>query len=209
MSPLVLHDFELDDQCYAVRLLLRLLGVAWTRAAVDMLPGAEQTRMPLLALNPLGTLPILVDGDLVLREAGPILVYLARRHDPSSRWLPEAAAPLAQVTMWLDFAARALGPVSLARQQTLFGQAEPGPATRDAGRAFRVMEDHMTRRGLQGAAWFVGDAPSVADISLFPAIALSRDLGIEHEAYPALRRWMRRVRGLPGFAGMPGIPVDH
>ena len=26
---------------------------------------------------------------------------------------------------------------------------------------------------------------------------------------PALRRWMRRIRGIPGFLTMPGIPAYH
>ena len=210
MSVPTLYDFELDDQCYKVRLMLGLLGMDCVRVAVDMLPGREQTRPPLAELNPLGTLPILVDGALVLREAEPILVYLARCCDPRAGWLPRTAAALASVTMWLHFAISALGPVSRARQQAIFGQADPEEAIAGAERAFRVMEDHMTRRGLEeDAAWFVGDGPTLAEIALFPAIALSRDVGIDHEAYPALRRWMRRVRTLPGFVGMPGIPQDH
>lgn len=64
----------------------------------------------------------------------------------------------------------------------------------------------MTARGFDNAEWFVGDRPSLAEIALFPAIALSRDFGVDHEAYPALRRWMRRVRSIPGFLTMPGIP---
>ncbi len=210
MTAPTLYDFELDEDCYKARLLLGLLGVAYDRVAVDMLPGREQTRPPFVELNPLGTLPILVDGALVLREAEPILVYLARAYDPSARWLPAAAAPLAQVTMWLHFSIRALAPVAHARQQAIFGQAPlQEAAAEEAERAFRVMEDHMTRRGLQEADWFVGDGPTLAEISLFPAIALSRDIGIDHEACPALRRWMRRVRALPGFVTMPGIPDFH
>jgi glutathione S-transferase len=79
-------------------------------------------------------------------------------------------------------------------------------AARDA---FRLMDDHMTARAFADAAWFAGDTPTLADIALFPAIALSRDYGVDHEAYPALRRWMRRVRRLSGFITMPGIPDYH
>ena len=43
----------------------------------------------------------------------------------------------------------------------------------------------------------------------FPAFALSRDFGIDHDAFPALRRWARRLRRLPGFVTMPGIPDYH
>jgi glutathione S-transferase len=70
------------------------------------------------------------------------------------------------------------------------------------------MDDAMTGREHDGASWFVGAEATLADIALFPSIALSRDFGVEHDEYPALRRWMRRVRGLDGFIAMPGIP-DH
>ncbi len=64
----------------------------------------------------------------------------------------------------------------------------------------------MTRREFAGHSWFAADGPTIADIALFPAIALSRDFGIDHDEFPALRRWMRRVRAVPGFITMPGIP---
>jgi glutathione S-transferase len=205
---ITLYDFELDDQCYKIRLLLSLLRLNARKIAVDMLPGAEQTRPPLLLLNPLGTLPILTDDDVVLRDAEAILTYLARRYDTGHTWLPDAAAPFGQVMMWLSFAMGPLRAASAARLQSLFDQPGDGQtlAARDA---LRVMDDHMTAREFTDAVWFVGDGPTLADIALFPGIALSRDSGIEHEAYPALRRWMRRVRALPGFITMPGIPDYH
>ncbi|WP_375465503.1 glutathione S-transferase family protein [uncultured Methylobacterium sp.] len=202
-----LYDYALDENGYKVRLALGALGVACETVAVDMFPGAEQTRPPLIDLNPLGTLPILVDGGTVLREAEAILVYLARRHDPAGTWLPADAAGLAETMVWLTFAARDLQAATRARRVAMFGA--PGDADaldREARAAFRAMEDHLTLRALAGRDWFVGGAATVADLALFPAIALSRDFGIDHEAYPALRRWMRRVRGLPGFCTMPGIP---
>ncbi len=67
----------------------------------------------------------------------------------------------------------------------------------------------MTRQQFADAFWFAGHAATIADIALFPAIALSRDIAVDHDEYPALRRWMGRVRTLPGFITMPGIPAYH
>ena len=207
MTSLVLYDYELDENCYKVRLLLAALGLGCRKVAVDMVPGAEQTRPPLLLLNPLGTLPILKDGPTALREAEAILVYLAQRYDAARSWLPADPVASGQVVMWLIFAARDLHAAVVARRHALFDLPADGPATEAAARrAFRVMEDHLTARRLDGADWVVGAGPTLADISLFPSFALSRDFGIEHEAYPALRRWARRVRTVPGFSTMPGIP---
>ena len=36
--------------------------------------------------------------------------------------------------------------------------------------------------------------------------ALSRDIGVDHDDFPALRAWVRRMRALPGFVTTPGVP---
>ena len=211
MTGLVLYDFALDENCYKVRLLLGMLGLDVKTVPVDMVPGAEQTRPPLRDKNPLATLPILEhrDGEatIVLREAEAILAYLARRYDPEDLWLPQGAAAFAETMAWLVFATRDLDVAVRARRAALWGEPGDEVALRAATTTgLRAMEDHMTRRGFDGLVWFVAEGPTIADIALFPAFALSRDIGIDHESFPALRRWMRRVRSLPGFSAMPGIP---
>lgn len=215
MSAITLYDFGLDENCYKVRLMLAALGLPHRLVPVDVIPGGEQRRPPLVWLNPLGTLPILEDRDgartMVLRDAEAILAYLANRYDPRRIWLPADPFGFGLVLSWLTFSARDLEAAVDARRAALFGGPESPAATARARarRAFRVMEDHMTHRGIEGGDWFVGDGPTLAEIALFPSFALARDFGVEHEAYPALRRWSRRVRALPGFMTMPGIPDYH
>ncbi len=207
---LVLHDYELDADCYTVRLLLSILGREATRIAVDVHPGHEQRSAAYLALNPRGSLPILVDGDLVLAEAEAILVYLARSTPGGGAFLPDDPAALGAVMSWLFFAKGTLGAATLARLHAMLEvPADAVALERQARGAFRVMEDHLTARHLAGATWFVGETPTLADFALFAPIALSRDFGVDHDEFPALRRWMRRVRAIPGFITMPGIPDYH
>jgi len=101
-------------------------------------------------------------------------------------------------------------PRAAARQHSLFGTPGDETSLRAASaRAVRIMDDHMTARGFTQLEWFAAGHPTIADIALFPAFALSRDFGIDHDEYPALRRWARRFRALPGFKTMPGIPDYH
>jgi glutathione S-transferase len=210
MSGIMLYDFELDDNCYKVRLLLAALGVEYAKVPVNVFPAAEQRSAKFLALNPSGELPILTDGGLVLSEAEAILAYLARRYDPAHGWLPDDPSDFGAVMTWLAFASRRLQAASLARLHSMMEVAADAVAVRKGARAaFRVMDDHMTHREFDGAHWFAAGRATIADIALFPAIALSRDAGIEHDEYPALRRWMRRMRAIPGFKTMPGIPDYH
>jgi glutathione S-transferase len=209
-AKLVLYNYELDESCYKVRLALSLLGLEWQAVAVDVFPGKEHLSPPYLALNPSGRLPILQDGDLVLHGTEAILAYLARAYDPSEKWLPMQGTEFAKVTQWLIFSAYDLAVTIAARRHSLFDTPGDEKALRDASsRAIRIMDDHMTACGFGPADWFATGHPTIADIALFPAFALSRDFGIDHDEYPALRRWARRFRALPGFKTMPGIPDYH
>ena len=210
MTDLTLHNYELDDQCYKVRLLLGALGCGYAKRDVDVHPGHEERSAAYLRLNPLGALPIITDGPFVLYGAEAILAYLARKYDPAGIWLPGESALFGQVMQWLTFAATDLQAASRARAHALLeAPADEAQVYRLARQAFRVMDDHMIKREFDGARWFVGEGPTIADIALFPAFALSRDFGIDHDEYAALRRWMVAVRTLPGFFPMPGIPSYH
>ncbi len=90
---------------------------------------------------------------------------------------------------------------------TLFSAAGDRDALVAASRsALRVVEDHLTDRALAGEFYLAAREPSLADIAVFPPVALSHDCGVGHEDYPAINLWQRRMRRLPNFIGMPGIP---
>ena len=209
-APLVLYNYELDESCYKARLALSMLGLEWQAVAVDVFPGKEHLTLPYLAMNPSGRLPILKDGDFVLHGNEAILAHLAHSHDPTGQWLPAEGKTFAAVMQWLNFSARDLDATLAARQQSLFNAPGDEATLRAAClRAIRIMDDHMTARGFGREEWFAAPHATIADIALFPAFALSRDFGIDHDEYPALRRWARRFRALPGFKTMPGIPDYH
>jgi glutathione S-transferase len=210
MSGLVLYNYDLDENCYKVRIALSMLGLRHETVAVNVFPGKEHLTPPLLALNPAGRLPILKDGELTLSGAEAILAHLAHAHDAGGAWLPKSNADFARVMHWLMFAASELSAAVAARANALLDAPGNEDALRNSSRkALRIMDDHMIARGFEGADWFAADRPTVADIALFPSFALSRDFGVDHDEYPALRRWGRRFRTLPGFLTMPGIPDYH
>lgn len=195
-----LHDWELDDEAYKVRLGLALMGLAHARVAVDVRPGQETEAPAFRARNLLARLPLWEEpGGVALRDPQAILARLAWHHDPARRFWSEDPAQ----ADWLFFAARELWAAREARQAALFGgPADHAPAARAA---LRLLEEHMADRGRD---WLLGAAPCIADIACFPAFQLSRDWGLDHEEFPRLRRWARRLRALPGFLRMPGVP-DH
>jgi glutathione S-transferase len=209
MSELTLHDNALDEGAYKVRLLASFLGLDLTLQAVNTFPGGEHKAPEFLALSPTGRLPVLRDGDFVLPGAEPVLAYLANTYHPGRQWLPLEPQAFGEVQRWLAFATIELEPASVARQSALFGDAIDERAASAARTALRIMDDHMVRRGFEGLDWFATEHATIADVALFPSFALSRDFGVDHDEYPALRRWGRRFRAIDGFKTMPGIPDYH
>ena len=210
MSEITLYNYELDESAYKIRLLASFLGLEIKLRGVDMFPGGEHATPEFLALSPNGNLPVIIDGEMVLSGAEVCLAYLANAYHPGRDWYPLEARTFGEIHKWMDFATVNLQTAIIARRHALFDVPTDRDAANLAARqAFRIMDDHMIRRGFDGKTWFAGEAASIADIALFPSFALSRDFGIDHDEYPALRKWSRRFRALPGFRSMPGIPDYH
>lgn len=203
---ITLHDYALSGSCYKVRLMLGFLGLEYERAQVDFYPGRAHKAPEFLDLNPLGQLPVLEDDGLVLRDAQAILCHLANTYDAAGTWLPRDKEAFGPVMMWLMFAGGELMAASAARlHDVLSYDLDIDAARKSARAAFRVLDDHLTHRHLDGGTWLVGDHPTIADVACFPYVALSGDGGIGHEEYPAIRNWLRDFRRLPGFHAMSGI----
>ena len=210
MTDLALYNNDLDIHCYKARLLLSCLDVEAEMIVVDVIPGNEHLSPPILAMSPTGSLPVLKHDDLTLFESEAVLAYLAKTFDPARTFLPEEAATYGRVMTWLTFSARELEAAVAARATAMLDAPGDLEALTLAGReALRVMDDHMTLQHIDGLDYFAGATPTIADIALFPAFALSRDFNVDHDAFPALRRWARAVRDLKGFITMPGIPDYH
>lgn len=194
-----LYDLELSGNCYKVRLLAALLGVGLDLHAVDLV-GEEHKSPSFLALNPFGEIPVLVDGDLVLRDSQAITVYLARRFG-GDQWLPTNPQELALVMQWISTAANdvARGPND-ARLHDLFGyKLDVDKARTHARNLLGVLDAHLAQR-----AWLELDRPTVADITVYPYVSLAEQGGVTLAPYAAVQAWMKRIQSLPGYIPMPG-----
>jgi|GEM_PF-63521 len=207
-AALRLHDYELSGNGYKVRLLLSMLGLEAERIDVDFYPGAEHRQDAFLALNPLGQLPVLEHGDLVLRDSKAILVYLAGRYDAGGAWWPvQDAVRTALTVQWLAFADELTASAGQARLvEGFFHDGDVIALRARAHDRLRILERHLWFAERAGRSWLVpGDRPTLADIACFAHVALSEEGGVMREDYPATRRWCDRVGRLPGFVPMPGV----
>ena len=86
---LKLYDYELSGNCYKVRLLLAFLGVRYKNELIEFYPSKQHKSPDFLKINPLGQLPVLSDGELIIRDAQAILIYLATKYDIKNLWYPQ------------------------------------------------------------------------------------------------------------------------
>jgi glutathione S-transferase len=162
---ITLHGTKLSGHAHRVELLLRMLGLPY---AYRDAPAAVRATPAFLALNPLGQVPVLEDGSLVLADSNAILAYLARRYDPAGHWLPDAPESAAAVQRWLSIAAGevSFGPAA-ARAITLWnmrGDADPVRAKAIAGRLLAFMEGHLASPRAFLAAGHASERAAVAPL---------------------------------------------
>ena len=205
---ITLYDYELSGNCYKARLLLSILGVDYTSKTVEFYPAEEHFSSWFLDVNPMGTLPVLTEGELTLKDSAAILIYLASRFDQQSNWYPASDyARISKIQEWLAFSDSLTGSASQARLAEGFFYRLDVDSSRDtAHRLFRILDEHLWFAEQQGQRWLVaGDEPTVADIACFPYVILSEEGSISRQDYPAIRRWTDRVKRIPGFVVMPGV----
>ncbi len=205
---ITLYDYELSGNCYKIRLLLSMLEIEFNTHVVEFYPAAEYNEPWFRKINPLGTLPVLDDDGLILRDSAAILVYLASRFDTTAKWYPTAEpARLALVTQWLAFADSITATASQARlAEGFFFEIDADACRKEAHRLFRILDEHLWFAEQQQQPWLVpGEHPSIAELACFPYVILSEEGSISRQDYPAIRRWTDRVKRIPGFIVMPGV----
>lgn len=194
----ILHGTGLSGHAHRVKLFLHLLDL--TYESVDC-PADVRNTPAFRAMNPLGQIPVLQDGDVVLADSNAILVYLAKRYAPGSAWLPEDPVGAARVQRWLSQAAGEImyGPAA-ARVSARFYDTGVPPALSQklAARVLGLMEGELAARD-----WLAGAAPTIADVACYSYVAHAPEGGIALDPYPRVRAWIGRVQALPGFVPMP------
>lgn len=195
-----LYEFPLSGNCHKVRLMLSLLGLSYQSVAVN---GSEQQQKSeaFLTMNPFGQVPVLTDGDAVIRDSQAILVYLARKYGDEN-WLPNNAVELAKVVAWLSTSANevAMGPNRLRLHFKFARTVDLDESRKIAANLLSVLQERFDKH-----PWLAVDHMTIADIAVYPYIALAPEGGIDLKPYPAVIEWINRIQALPGYVGMPGM----
>jgi len=137
--------------------MLEEVGVPYEIRHVDIMKGAQKAP-EILALNPMGKLPILTDGDVVVTEAAAIGLYLADRYAYGTL-APRVDEPTrATYLRWSLFAPSVIEPGAMAKAAGWsVKESQAGWGAHQA--MLSAMES-----ALAGRSFLLGDTFSMADV---------------------------------------------
>ncbi len=186
------------------------IGVPYTRE--DYGRGFRPTDTPeFLHLNPAGQVPVVIDGDLVLRESNTILRYLAAKHGAEQLY-PADLAKRTVVEQWMDWVAYDV--THALRGAFLGGQLREAPwnnewfveqGRKDLIGLMRLLNQHLDESGPNVA----GESFTIADIPV--GLVVNRWFmleGIERPAFSALTAYYDLLTERPEYRehGRNGLP---
>lgn len=154
-----------------------------------------------LALNPMGKVPTLVDGDFVLTESVAINAWLASRQP--SDLLPADPQVRARVDQWTSWAITEVEFhfTTMVREVRRAAQAREAPDAALVGQCLAnvsatiaVLERHLA----EGHAWLAGDGFTLGDINAaFPIAMIAPRLDMA--AFPHVSAWLDRCTTRPAW----------
>ena len=175
----------------AVLWMFEELGIDYELRFVDMPGGAHKTP-ELLALNPMGKLPILTDGDQVVTEVAAIGLYLADRY-ALGRLAPKLDDPRRGTYLrWSLFAPSVIEPGAIAKMNNWEGKpSQVGWGTHEAMLG-------ATESAIRDRDYLLGDSFSMADM-IFGATVRYMLRFKMLEPRPALTAYGERLAARPAL----------
>ncbi|CAG9795981.1 unnamed protein product [Diatraea saccharalis] len=177
--------------CRAVMMTLDAMNLSITEVDVNMDKG-EHRSPELTILNPLQTLPVFKDRELVLNDSHAISIYLAKRYHNTGRLLPKDPGGNSLIEQLLHFDSGILYPrYRAAANPVLYENCNfvmPQHVS-DIESAYCDLE-HM----LVGKTWLGGNWPTLGDISIVATVStLNVLVPIDQNRYPRLTSWLHRM----------------
>jgi glutathione S-transferase len=209
----ILHDHAHSSNAQKVRFLLALLPLEYERRTV---PFEEPRPDWHYAVNPLGGIPVLLDGELVLAESNTILRYLAAREGREDL-LPVAPRERAPVDWLLDAAALTLRPVAREVDAAAYGWrlrrgiGAEAPSAEALPAVIASVQPRLAAysRLLGEDGYACLGRLTLADIAAMPSLWRLLQAGAL-DGHPLLRAWAELVASQPAWAtvaaesGVPG-----
>lgn len=187
-------------------LMLEECGLPYKAHKIDLAKG-EQRQPSFLALNPAGSIPVIVDHEgpggqkLVLAQSAAILLYLAEK---TGRFMPKDASQRALVYQWLLH----ILSDQQATSAVLFQVASLPDKLASATTYFenRLIDYfRLVDRQLGEVEYLAGEL-SIADFALYPLVDRRREIVEKAGTLENLKRWTAMLAARPAIARAMQVP---
>ena len=192
-----LYCFGESGNAYKCALALTMTGTDWQPVFVDFFKGG--TRTPeFRAVNEMGEVPVLVDGEVKLTQSGVILDYIAGKTGQLGASNDSDRREILRWLLWDNH--RLSGMVGPRRFIANFLAEEKRPEGAIPfmqGRlknAYSILNAH-----LEGRDWIVGNSPTIADLSCCGYLYYPEPFGFDRKDWPHIEAWLDRIAALPGW----------
>lgn len=205
-----LHCFGESGNAYKAALTLTLAGYDWEPVFVDFFNGATRTDA-FRRLNVMGEVPVLEDAGAVITQSGAIMHHVVQRTGRLGG-APDEAIEVLRWVLWDNHKMSSQAGTLRFLMNFLPAEKRPkeviGFLQARLRNALQTLESH-----LQGRAWVVGAAPTIADLSCCGYLYYPEPFGFTRVDWPNIDRWLTAIAGLPGWKHpydlMPGNPADR
>jgi len=209
MAEFKLYCFAQSGNAFKVALMLQLCGAKWTPRFVDFFGG--ETRTPeYRAINAMGEVPVLEHRGQRLSQSGVILHYLAEHFGKFGASSKDQGREMLRWILWDNHKLTSYI-ATLRYMVTLAKVGEPQVHEFLRGRlksSLGILDSHLKNQDFA-----IGDAPTIADLSMCGYLYWPEEFGVSWNDYPRIGAWLGRIKALPGWVYpyelMPGHPLKR
>ena len=200
-----------SGNAYKAALALELSGLDWEPVHVDFFGG--ETRTPeFRAINVMGEVPVLVDGDTTLTQSGVMQMYVTEKTGKFGGGDAQEARDVMRWMFWDNHKLSSQAGMTRFLMNFLPEKhRDPNVIAFMQGRlksAYATLNAH-----LDGRNWIVGDGITNADISCCGYLYYPEPFGFDRADWPHIDAWLTRLSETPGWQHpydlMPGSPADR
>lgn len=210
-----LYSYWRSSAAYRVRIALNLKGLRYEQVPVNLAQGdGEQNEPAYRDVNPQRFVPVLVDGERVIRQSLAIVEYLEETVD-GPRLLPATARERARVRSLAMLVACDIHPLNNTRVLKYLAREFATPEVERErwvrhwiSEGFDALQDLLDSNPSTGT-YCEGDTPSMADLCLVPQAYNARRFGLDVARWPTIARIEAACLALPAFdAARPEVQPD-
>ncbi|MBL8532111.1 MAG: glutathione S-transferase family protein [Hyphomonadaceae bacterium] len=177
-----------------VRWMLEEVGAPYETVALEY--GTTMKAPAYLAINPMGKVPAIKHGDVVVTECAAICAYLADAFPAAGLAPAPGDKQRGPYYRWLFFAA---GPVEASTTDASLGLQVPDDKRGMVGYGSRAEVIDVLERAVSGSDYLLGERFSAADVYLGAQIGWGLQFG-NIERRPAFVAYVQRIQSRPAAA---------